>query len=118
MGGWEVPAIRRSPLAVVLVLAATVLVLLSVAKAAHATSFTTFDSASAQVINGSSPTETNRPFRGGIASSCGHPNVPNTTAGTYHYRSHTHTSDLNNSVCVQVTLSTACSGTNQIFAQS
>jgi hypothetical protein len=102
-----------------LVLSAVVLALLLLAQPAHAVTFSAFDSSTSQVIGSSSPIEVGRPLRGGTASTCGAPNVPSTFESTaHHYNSHTHTSDLNNSVCVQVALSTACEGTNYIFAQT
>jgi hypothetical protein len=118
MGIWGLLVVRRLTLARGVVLSAVVVVLLFLAQPAHAVTFTTFDSSTAQVIGGSSPTQTNRPFRGGVPSACGAPNTPSTLGGTFHYNSHTHTSDLNNSVCVQVTLSTACTGSNFIDGQS
>jgi hypothetical protein len=114
------PVVLRLTLARGLVLPAVVLALLLLAHPARATTFTAFDSSTAQVTNGSSPTETGRSLRGGGASTCGAPNVPGTQEGTtaHHYNFYTHTSDLNNSVCVQVPLSTACTGSTFIFAQS
>jgi hypothetical protein len=120
VGALAGPAVQRLTLTRGLVLSAVVLALLLLAQPAHATTFTAFASSAAQVVNGSSPTETGRPARNGVASTCGAPNVPSTLEGAiaHHYKSYAHTSDLNNPVCVQVTLATACTGANMIFAQS
>jgi len=85
---------------------------------AQAASFTPFDSAKEQSITLLSPIETNRPDRNGVVTNCGSVKTPTTLPGTYHYNAYTHTSDLNNPVCVQVTVTAACASSSEIFAQS
>jgi hypothetical protein len=63
------------------------------------------------------PTQTNRLFRGGVASECGAPNVCSTIAGTYHYSAHTFVNSSGAPACITTTLTTACAAVqNQIFA--
>jgi hypothetical protein len=68
-------------------------------------------------ITTSDPTQTNRLFRGGVASACGAPNTPGAPiGGTYHYDAYTYTNNSSSQICVTATLDTACSGTNFIYA--
>lgn len=64
----------------------------------------------------SDPTQTERLTRGGTASACGAPNTCSTVGGTYHYRAHTFVNTSGASACVTATLTTACTGTNSVFA--
>lgn len=70
-------------------------------------------------ITSSDPTQTNRLFRSGVASTCG---VPNTAGignnGTYHYDQYTLQNNTASTQCVTATLNTACTDTNFIFAGS
>jgi hypothetical protein len=69
-------------------------------------------------IDTNDPTQTNRLFRGGVASACGAPNACSTLAGTFHYDAYTYANVSGASQCVTTTLTTACTGTNFIFAGS
>src|SRR5204863_5407630 len=69
-------------------------------------------------ITTSDPTQTGRLFRGGVASACGAPNACSTLAGTFHYDAYTSVNTSGSPACVTATLTTACAGTNFIFAGS
>jgi hypothetical protein len=72
-------------------------------------------------INGSitltDPIQTSRLFRDGIADTCAAPGTCGTPlAGSYHYRTHTFRNYDVVTACVTVTVNTACTGTNFIYA--
>ena len=68
-------------------------------------------------INNGDPTQVNRVFRSGTASSCGGPLRPCSivTAGAIHYNAYTFTNTTGSTQCVTVNLYTSCGGTNNIF---
>ncbi len=74
------------------------------------------------VITGSigmtNPVQNGRLFRGGVASTCGAPNTESTLAGSYHYSIYTFTNSTGSTACYTVSLNTACTGNNFIFAGS
>ncbi len=70
-------------------------------------------------ITSGDPTQTNRLFRGGVASTCG---VPNSASignnGTYHYDQYTLQNNTASTQCVTATLATQCIAANFIFGAS
>ena len=68
-------------------------------------------------ITTANPTQTNRLFRGGVASACGLPNPCGTpVAGVFHYQAHTFLNSSSAPACITTTLTTACISPNFIFA--
>src|SRR3954452_3222319 len=66
----------------------------------------------------SSPTQTGRLIRDGTASACASPKFApglNDSSPRY-YRNHTLRSSILESTCVTITLTTSCTGTNEIFS--
>ena len=68
-------------------------------------------------INNGDPTQVNRVFRSGTASTCGGPLRPCSivTAGAVHYNAYSFTNTTGSTQCVTVNLYTSCGGTNNIF---
>jgi hypothetical protein len=68
-------------------------------------------------INNGDPTQVNRVFRSGTASTCGGPLRPCSiaTAGAVHYNAYSFTNTTGSTQCVSVNLNTSCGGTHNIF---
>jgi len=65
----------------------------------------------------SDPTQTSRLFRDGVPDTCAAPGTCGTPiAGTFHYRLHTFQNYAATTTCVTVTVNTACTGTNFVYA--
>jgi hypothetical protein len=72
---------------------------------------------------GGTPKHANRFIRDGLASSCGEafpspPGSPETGPSQYEYKKHTFRSNVQEPVCVTVSLNTACTGANEVMSES